>query len=320
MAIKTSVVHKRTAAEWQKIVAELMGKTRLVIKHIEYFETNDFRLLFHLRLLRNSRLAGSLCPSRRRRLSPPLSRSRLESKLPSPAQVLLSDPCEFLTSSLALLRFSLCGIIMQSDTAAEHRTLSSTLSLQDITQDLIDDDVGDDHEIIDNDDIDAFGGECFDEQGFRDANILCPNLEISSNFNKVPLHTKVRLAVALGNNNSSRAEPIGAGCKDWFTIYDQIAIFLEDDNIVSIFSIGPTGPNSFVTPLVLVIDDEVAIGLQGDETNESKGPGILFHPSGEGRESGILFTILVEEKNFEITFIFPNPSKSDIKGVRLEFQ
>ncbi|KAI0529136.1 hypothetical protein KFK09_001683 [Dendrobium nobile] len=38
------------------------------------------------------------------------------------------------------------------------------------------DDVGNDNEIIGNEDIDAFGGECFDEQGFRDITFDASNL------------------------------------------------------------------------------------------------------------------------------------------------
>ncbi|KAI0498297.1 hypothetical protein KFK09_021538 [Dendrobium nobile] len=38
------------------------------------------------------------------------------------------------------------------------------------------DDVGNDNEIISNEDIDAFGGECFDEQGFRDITFDASNL------------------------------------------------------------------------------------------------------------------------------------------------
>ncbi|PKU81060.1 hypothetical protein MA16_Dca017435 [Dendrobium catenatum] len=56
---------------------------------------------------------------------------------------------------------------------AEELNTSSTKEPQ--NEDVLDD-VGNDNEILGNEDIDAFGGECFDEQGFRDITFDASNL------------------------------------------------------------------------------------------------------------------------------------------------
>ncbi|PKU71596.1 hypothetical protein MA16_Dca004438 [Dendrobium catenatum] len=52
----------------------------------------------------------------------------------------------------------------------------NTSSTKEPQSKFINDDVRNDKEIIGNDDIDAFGGDCFDEQGFRDIIFYTSNL------------------------------------------------------------------------------------------------------------------------------------------------